>query len=39
MRSLLAGLDVVAVPDAGGWGRDVDTWDDVAAAQADGGDH
>jgi molybdopterin-guanine dinucleotide biosynthesis protein A len=33
VRSLLAGVTVVLVPDDGGWGRDCDTWADVAAAR------
>ena len=34
VRSLVAAATAVLVPDAGGWGRDCDTWDDVAAARA-----
>lgn len=34
MRALVAGVEVVTVPDTGGWGRDCDTWDDVASARA-----
>ncbi len=38
MRALTAGARVAAVPDAGGWSDDCDTWDDLAAARArDGG--
>jgi molybdopterin-guanine dinucleotide biosynthesis protein A len=33
-RSLLADVTAVLVPDEAGWGRDCDTWDDVAAARA-----
>jgi molybdopterin-guanine dinucleotide biosynthesis protein A len=32
-RSLFAGRDVVDVPDENGWGRDLDTWDDVERAR------
>jgi molybdopterin-guanine dinucleotide biosynthesis protein A len=35
MRTLLDGVEVVRVVDEQGWGRDVDTWDDVAAAQTE----
>jgi molybdopterin-guanine dinucleotide biosynthesis protein A len=35
MRSLVAAVPVVLVPDEGGWGRDCDTWDDVRAARAE----
>jgi len=38
MRALLSGVPVVPVPDEGGWGRDCDTWDDVARARAGRGD-
>lgn len=34
MRQLVEGVQVVAVPDAAGWGADCDTWADVAAARA-----
>lgn len=34
VRSLIAAATSVLVPDEGGWGRDCDTWDDVAAARA-----
>jgi molybdopterin-guanine dinucleotide biosynthesis protein A len=34
VRSLLASVAVVPVPDEAGWGRDCDTWDDLAAARA-----
>jgi molybdopterin-guanine dinucleotide biosynthesis protein A len=34
MRTLADGVDVVQVRDEGGWGRDCDTWDDLAAARA-----
>jgi molybdopterin-guanine dinucleotide biosynthesis protein A len=34
MRTLVAHVDVVEVPDLAGWGRDCDTWDDLAAARA-----
>ena len=37
VRGLLAGVPVVAVPDEGGWGRDCDTWDDLARARAERG--
>lgn len=34
VRALVAAAgDVTLVPDAGGWGRDCDTWDDLAAAR------
>lgn len=33
MRTLLAGLRLTEVPDIGGYGDDVDTWDDLARAQ------
>ncbi|MDT5040276.1 MAG: hypothetical protein QOE51_1261 [Actinoplanes sp.] len=36
MRALVADVVQVRVPDAGGWGRDCDTWDDVAEARAAG---
>ena len=32
-RVLYAGVDVLAVPDVGGWGHDTDTWDDLAQAR------
>jgi molybdopterin-guanine dinucleotide biosynthesis protein A len=32
-RLLYAAVDVLAVPDAGGWGHDTDTWDDLAEAR------
>lgn len=32
-RALFAGRDVVDVPDENGWGRDLDTWDDVEQAR------
>jgi molybdopterin-guanine dinucleotide biosynthesis protein A len=32
-RALLAGTEMIAVPDLDGWGRDCDTWDDVTAAR------
>ena len=32
-RALYAAADVHAVADPGGWGRDTDTWDDVADAR------
>jgi molybdopterin-guanine dinucleotide biosynthesis protein A len=38
MRALTAAVPVVAVPDRGGWGRDCDTWDDLAHARAEGED-
>jgi molybdopterin-guanine dinucleotide biosynthesis protein A len=34
MRSLAGAVEQVAVPDQGGWGRDCDTWDDLAQARA-----
>ena len=34
VRSLLGSVAVVLVPDEAGWGRDCDTWDDLAAARA-----
>lgn len=35
LRSLYAGVDVLAVPDGEhGWGTDCDTWEDVRAARA-----
>ena len=37
MRSLLAGVPAVAVPDEAGWGRDCDTWDELARARAEEG--
>jgi molybdopterin-guanine dinucleotide biosynthesis protein A len=37
VRSLLVDATVVLVPDEAGWGRDCDTWDDVAAARAEEG--
>jgi molybdopterin-guanine dinucleotide biosynthesis protein A len=33
-RSLIAAVPQVLVPDRGGWGRDCDTWDDLAQARA-----
>jgi molybdopterin-guanine dinucleotide biosynthesis protein A len=33
VRALLAGTDMIEVPDLDGWGRDCDSWDDVAAAR------
>jgi molybdopterin-guanine dinucleotide biosynthesis protein A len=38
MRALLAGVPVVAVRDDAGWGRDCDTWEDLAQARAEGGE-
>lgn len=32
-RELFAGIEVVEVPDDGGWGRDCDTWDDIEQAR------
>lgn len=37
MRALIANVDVVDVPDRDGWGRDCDTWDDLAEARDAGG--
>ncbi len=37
MRRLVATVEVITVPDTGGWGRDCDTWDDIAAARRDAG--
>lgn len=37
MRVLVGAVPVVAVPDAGGWGRDCDTWDELARARAERG--
>jgi molybdopterin-guanine dinucleotide biosynthesis protein A len=37
VRSLLAAVPVVAVPDTGGWGQDCDTWDDLARARFEEG--
>jgi molybdopterin-guanine dinucleotide biosynthesis protein A len=34
MRSLVADTEPVYVADPGGWGRDCDTWDDLAEARA-----
>lgn len=34
MRAVVAAAHPVLVPDAGGWGRDCDTWADVAAARS-----
>jgi molybdopterin-guanine dinucleotide biosynthesis protein A len=34
VRSLLRSATVMLVPDEAGWGRDCDTWDDLAAARA-----
>jgi hypothetical protein len=34
VRALLAAVTPVLVRDEGGWGRDCDTWDDLAAARA-----
>lgn len=33
MRALIATVEVITVPDTGGWGRDCDTWEDVEAAR------
>jgi molybdopterin-guanine dinucleotide biosynthesis protein A len=33
VRALLAGVEHVLVPDPDGWGRDCDTWDDLAEAR------
>lgn len=33
MRALFAGVPVVPVADEDGWGRDCDTWDDLASAR------
>ncbi len=38
MRTLLDGVSAVPVADTHGWGRDVDTWDDFAAARAEPSD-
>jgi molybdopterin-guanine dinucleotide biosynthesis protein A len=38
MRELVADVHRVEVHDAGGWGRDCDTWDDLAAARKVGED-
>jgi molybdopterin-guanine dinucleotide biosynthesis protein A len=38
MRSVLESVPVVGVPDRAGWGRDCDTWDDLAQARAEGKD-
>lgn len=38
VRSLVASGPQVLVPDIGGWGRDCDTWDDLAEARAQDGD-
>jgi molybdopterin-guanine dinucleotide biosynthesis protein A len=38
MRRLIAGVTCVAVPDAEGWGRDCDTWEDLARARGEEGD-
>jgi molybdopterin-guanine dinucleotide biosynthesis protein A len=37
MRSLAARVPVVEVADVAGWGRDCDTWEDLAQARAEGG--
>ena len=37
-RALTELAHVVLVPDEGGWGRDCDTWEDLAQARADGED-
>jgi hypothetical protein len=34
MRALVADVPSVYVQDTGGWGRDCDTWDDLADARA-----
>jgi molybdopterin-guanine dinucleotide biosynthesis protein A len=34
VRSLLTNVTAVLVPDDAGWGRDCDTWDELAAARA-----
>ncbi|MEO9133426.1 MAG: NTP transferase domain-containing protein [Jatrophihabitantaceae bacterium] len=33
LRALIAGTDMIPVRDPDGWGRDCDTWDDVADAR------
>lgn len=33
MRTLIAAVEVVEVPDLAGWGRDCDTWDDLEQAR------
>jgi molybdopterin-guanine dinucleotide biosynthesis protein A len=38
VRTLVAAVERVDVPDTGGWGRDCDTWDDLAEARATGKD-
>jgi molybdopterin-guanine dinucleotide biosynthesis protein A len=38
MRALVADVATVQVLDAGGWGRDCDTWDDLADARTAGKD-
>jgi molybdopterin-guanine dinucleotide biosynthesis protein A len=38
MRALVAGARRVGVPDPDGWGRDCDTWDQLAGARARNGD-
>jgi molybdopterin-guanine dinucleotide biosynthesis protein A len=38
MRTLAAQVTQVAVPDEDGWGRDCDTWDDLARARSVGED-
>ncbi len=38
MRALVALVPWVPVPDEDGWGRDCDTWDDLARARREGGD-
>jgi hypothetical protein len=35
VRALYDGVAVIEVPDPAGWGRDCDSWDDLAAARAD----
>lgn len=37
VRALYEGVAAVEVPDPAGWGRDCDTWADLAAARADAG--
>lgn len=32
-RALIAGKDMIEVPDLAGWGRDCDTWDDIGEAR------
>ncbi|MGH8961152.1 MAG: molybdenum cofactor guanylyltransferase [Jatrophihabitantaceae bacterium] len=33
-RALVAAVDMIELPDLDGWGRDCDTWDELAAARA-----